>query len=254
MSRRLLRPRWVGLTLFALLVVVACLRLGLWQLDRLEGRRAFNARYAAGLSRAPLPLEDLLEGGAPLAYRRATAVGRYDTGREVILYGRALNGQPGHHVLTPLVLADGRAVVVDRGWVPFDLDDPPVTEAVPPSGEVEVEGIMFAGQSGGTGEARPALDRVTTVTTVDLVAIGRGVPYELVPWFLQLRSQSPPSGSLPVPEPPPELTEGPHLNYALQWFAFAAIAAIGYVILVRRDLRDRSGNAGNQERSGDPAG
>lgn len=235
----LLRPRWIGLTLFAIGVTVVCVLLGFWQLDRLEGRREFNDRYAAGLATAQVPLEDLLAEGGPLAYRRATATGRYDTEHEVILYGRSLDGRPGNHVLTPLVLADGRAVVVDRGWVPFELDEPPVEEALPPGGTVEVGGILFADQPGGAGEVQAGEDRVTTVRTVDLGAIADDMPYDLAPWFLQLQTQSPAAGALPVPEPPPELTEGPHLSYAFQWFVFATIAAVGYVILVRREVKDR---------------
>ncbi|MGH2629815.1 MAG: SURF1 family cytochrome oxidase biogenesis protein, partial [Actinomycetota bacterium] len=85
----------------------------------------------------------------------------------------------------------------------------------------------------------PGEDRVTTVRSVDIGAIAHDVPYELVPWFLQLQRDTPSSGELPVPEPPPELTEGPHLNYALQWFAFATIAVAGYGILMQREVRDR---------------
>ncbi len=70
MLRLLLRPRWVGLTVFAIAVVTLCARLGLWQLDRLEERRVFNARFAAGLAAAPVPLEDLLAGDSLLSYRQ----------------------------------------------------------------------------------------------------------------------------------------------------------------------------------------
>ena len=238
MFRSLLRPRWVGLTVFAIAVVALCARLGLWQLDRLEERRASNDRIAAGLAAAPAPLEDLLAGNDALSYRRAIATGRYDTEHEVILYGRSLDGQAGNHVLTPLVLADGRAVIVDRGWVPVEMDEPPIAEAPPPSGLVEVEGPLLAAQPGGAGSIQPGADRVTTMTTVDIDAIGRDVPYDLVPWFVRLQAQSPAAGELPVPATTPELTEGPHLGYAFQWFAFATIAAIGYVILVRREVKE----------------
>ncbi len=245
MFRFLQRPRWIGLTLFAVVVVGVCVRLGLWQLDRLEGRREFNERYAAGLATAPRPLDALLADGEALAYRRATAMGRYDTEHEVILYGRTLEGRTGNHVLTPLVLADGRAIVVDRGWVPFEMDEPPVAAASPPTGAVEVEGTLFAPQPGGAGEIQSGEDRVTTMRTVDVEAIGRDVPYELVGWFLQLRSQTPSSGDLPAPAPLPELTEGSHLSYAFQWFAFATIAAVGYAILVRREVIEERRAAGS---------
>ena len=241
MLRFMLGPRWIGLTVFAIAVVAICVRLGMWQLDRLEGRRDLNERYAAGLEAAPESLETLLERGGSLVYRRAVATGRYDADREVILYGRTLDGRSGNHVLTPLVLADGRAIIVDRGWVPFEMDHPPVAEAAPPDGEVDVAGTLFAGQTGGAGDIAEGADRVTVVRSVDIEAIARDVPYELVPLFLQLRTQSPAAmADLPVPEPPPVLTEGPHLSYAFQWFAFAAIGAIGYVILVARQARDEA--------------
>ena len=86
--------------------------------------------------------------------------------------------------------------MVDRGWVPFEMDEPPVAAASPPTGAVEVEGTLFAPQPGGAGEIQAGEDRVTTMRTVDVEAIGRDVPYELVGWFLQLRSQTPPSGEL----------------------------------------------------------
>ncbi len=243
MLRVLLAPRWIALTMFAIAAVVVCVMLGLWQLDRLEERRALNERIEAGLAAAPAPLVDLLDLGGALDHRRAVASGSYDVAHEVILYGRTLEGQPGNHVLTPLVLDDGTAIVVDRGWVPFEMDEPPVAEAAPPDGEVKVEGALLAPQPGGAGSIQPGADRVTTVRSVDVEAIARDVPYDLVPWFLQMQAQTPPPGELPVPEPPVELTQGPHLSYALQWFAFATIAAVGYAILVRREFTDRRSTA-----------
>ncbi|HVF08803.1 MAG TPA: SURF1 family protein, partial [Actinomycetota bacterium] len=239
MLRFLLHPRWIGLTVFASVAVVVCVMLGLWQLDRLEERRALNERIEAGRAVAPAPLQDLLDVGGALDHRRAAATGSYDVAHEVILYGRTLEGQPGNHVLTPLVLDDGTAIVVDRGWVPFEMDEPPVAEAAPPDGDVEVEGALLAPQPGGAGSIQPGADRVTIVRSVDVEAIARDVPYDLLPWFLQLQVQSPPPGRLPVPEPPAELTQGPHLSYALQWFAFATIAAVGYAVLVRREIAHR---------------
>ena len=71
---------------------------------------------------------------------------------------------------------------------------------------------------------------------VDVDGIASTLPYEVAPLPLRLTDQSPPQpGDLPRPEPPPELSEGPHLSYAIQWFSFAAIALVGAVILHRRD-------------------
>jgi surfeit locus 1 family protein len=228
--------------LFAIAAVVAvvCVRLGFWQLDRLEQRRAFNAQVTSGLAQPPVPVSPLL-GGEDLAYRRATAVGRYDAAHEVILYGRPLEGRPGNHVLTPLVLDDGRALLVDRGWIPTDAGGPPVTgeeEAV--ADRVEVTGVLLASSGDGRVEST---EPITTVREVDVARLDAQTPAVLVPGVYLLLQEQSPAQPLPVPAPLPELTEGPHMGYALQWFGFAAIAVVGYVVLARRERRrgsDRS--------------
>jgi surfeit locus 1 family protein len=245
-------PRWIALSVFALVVAGTCVRLGIWQLDRLEQRRALNDQIRAGLAAAPSTPDDLSsETDEPddLAYRRMEITGTYDTGHEVLLYGRALDGRPGHHALTPLVYdaggngpPGGAAILVDRGWVPFELDVPPIPQAAPPSGPVTVTGFLVPA----IGGSDAVIDRgpsgaVLTVRHADPATQRGDVPYELWPLALQLQEQSPPqSGDLPAIVPPPELDEGPHRSYAVQWFTFATIAAIGYVVLVVREAKDRA--------------
>ena len=97
----------------------------IWQLHRLASKRAFNAAVAAGTSAPPAPVEALAGLGASAAYHRALATGRYDAAHELLFYGRGnANGDPGSDVLTPLVLDDGSAILVDRGWIPFDPNQP----------------------------------------------------------------------------------------------------------------------------------
>lgn len=221
----------------ALVVVATCVRLGFWQLDRLEQRRAFNALVRARQAMPAEPIGRLLpaRGAArpdDVAYRTATAEGRYDPAREVLLFGRSLDGRPGSHVLTPLLLPDGRALVVDRGWVPLDVEEAPASRAAPPAGEVRLEGVLLPPES--DDPAALAGDRMDRVS---LAALSRRLPYPLLPVYLELRRQEPPPGPLPHPAPLPELTEGPHLSYAAQWFLFAAVAVGVYGALVRRELR-----------------
>jgi cytochrome oxidase assembly protein ShyY1 len=235
MFRFLLKPRWIALGLFALVMTGLCVRLGFWQLDRLDGRHYFNRRYEAGMATAPEPVERLVDAGGDLLYRQAIATGTYDPSRELILYGRTNQGEPGNHVLTPLRLADGRAILVDRGWVPFAMDTPPVAAAAPPPGTIDVTGLLAPSEPGGTPQEEGP---VTTVTRADLDRIGLQLPYPLVGSYLQLRTQVPAqSGDLPIPPPAPTLDDGPHLSYAIQWFAFAAIAGFGFALLVGREIR-----------------
>lgn len=256
MLRFLLKPRWIAFTVFAVVVAGVCFRLAFWQLDRLDGRRYYNDLFRAGMTQAPEPVESLLAAPpeGPLSFRQVSATGRYDAAEETVLYGRPLDGRPGNHVLTPLVLDDGKAVIVDRGWVPFEPTYPPIAASAPPAGTVEITGLLGAGTH---LEESPAVqrdgDRITVLSRIDLEALQEQVPYELLPMYVTLRTQHPAQGDLPVPEPPPELTDGPHLGYAFQWFAFGTIALVGWVILVRREALDRRRSA-TQTAMGSPEG
>jgi surfeit locus 1 family protein len=235
--------RLVKLLAVALVVAATCVALGIWQIARLHQKQQFNAAVRAGMSASPAPVETLLPAGVDpdaMRYHRAEARGTYDTGNEFVLYGRTQNSQAGNHMLTPLRLADGGAILVDRGWVPLNVDQPGAAAVAPPAGEVDVEGVLFA--SDGDPPARWWSGHPeTTLAKVDLAKIQSQLPYPIAPDYLLLQQQTPaqPGGS-PVPAPLPTLTEGPHLGYAIQWFTFAIIALAGFVILARREGRDES--------------
>jgi surfeit locus 1 family protein len=225
-----IRARHVALVVIAVVIAGVCVRLGFWQLDRLHGRRDINAMLAA---RGALPPVDLATADpARLPYAHVTVAGTYDTTHEIVLSGRSYQDVAGNHVLTPLVLENGSAVLVDRGWVPLDTASPPVTgAAAAPTGPVTVAGLALPPDAISTNPTSPA---PSVVVRIDL---GRtDLPYRLVPVYVLLQTQDPPQASgVPVPVPPPTLDEGPHLSYALQWFAFATIAVVGCVVLLRRD-------------------
>ncbi|HET9672725.1 MAG TPA: SURF1 family protein [Actinomycetota bacterium] len=229
-----IRRRGVLIVAVATVVAVTCVALGLWQLRRLDERRARNAAVLRA-SEAPAVGAGNASDIAPLtAFRRVNVRGSYDVEGEALLYGRALNGEPGHWVLTPLVFGPGDAVLVIRGWVPFSMADrAPVTEAPPIARDVTVRGWLIPAET--NGATRPDADGV--IRTLDLEGIESRLPYDLVPFALQLHGQDPPPPPFPVQIPLPEPSEGPHLSYAIQWFSFAAIAVIGAAILLRRERR-----------------
>lgn len=234
MRRFLWSPKWVVGHVLVVVVAVAFVRLGFWQLDRLEERRAHNRRVE---HQAQLPpVTDVSEAVADVAYRQADVQGTFDPANELILFGRALDGRPGNHVLTPLVTEAGEAIVVDRGWVPIELDEAPVGPAAPPPGTVRVTGVLYPSEEDGGGAAGPA-----RVSAIDVALIERGLPYDVAPVYLWALEQEPAqSGELPVGAPLPELDDGPHLSYAIQWFILSTIAAVGWVVLLRREDRERS--------------
>jgi surfeit locus 1 family protein len=237
MLRTLSRPRWIAGAVVVVVVVIAFVELGFWQLRRLREVRAFNAAVVAAEHASPQPLDRVLASGGStadaLAYRRVEVTGIYDVRHEVVLYGRTLTDRTGNEVLTPLV-AGSRAVLVDRGWVPLDMATPPVEAASPPAERVRVSGILWPPEA----ESSPAAGSapVQQVARIDLGLLQAQLPYRIEPVYLWLQDQSPaqPSG-LPRPVPLPPLGEGPHLSYAIQWFSFASIAVVGYVVLLRRE-------------------
>ncbi|MFD0787665.1 SURF1 family protein, partial [Micromonospora azadirachtae] len=128
--RFLLTPRWLGYLALALVAAVVMVFLGNWQLDRYRGRTEINERIDAGQRMTPAPLGEALPaptggpgtaGPAPAeekVYTRVTVTGRYDTTNTVLVRGRTVDSRVGFEVLTPLVLSDGSAVLIDRGWIP----------------------------------------------------------------------------------------------------------------------------------------
>jgi surfeit locus 1 family protein len=217
------------------LLVTAFVGLGFWQLSRLEEKRAANRTL---LARGELPVEDVSAVlGAPseAVFRRVRATGTYDVAREVVLVSQSYRDVSGAHVVTPLRLADGSAILVDRGWVPLTFAEPPVTEAAPPAGGVVVTGRLAPTQLRGRfGPVETGAGPYEQVLRVDIDRLRAQFPYSLAPLFIQLESQEPPQPDRdPTPVPFERLPEGPHLAYAIQWFLFAAGAIVGYAALTR---------------------
>lgn len=235
-----LRPRWILGHVLVVTLVVALANLGLWQLRRLEERRDLNAVVEhRSKQTVPLPAEGW-EGadGSALIFRRVQVTGRYDPDSEVLLRFRTRLGVPGHHVLTPLITERG-TVLVNRGWVPLDIAEKwPTQGARPPPGPVQITGVLRSSEGGSRFlPQRPRPDGPLTVGAIDISGLSRRLSRPLYPLYVQLDPAGEAEISYPVAVEPLPLGDGPHLSYALQWFAFASIAALGWVILVRQSAK-----------------
>ncbi|MFD9034891.1 SURF1 family protein [Streptomyces sp. NPDC059567] len=250
MYRFLLSRQWVILTLIALVLVPTMVELGFWQFHRHERRVAQNALIAENLEAKPLPIEELTSPGhtVPRAdyWRRTTATGTFDTAHEVVVRRRTnADDQQGYMVLTPLVLKDGRVVLVNRGWVPAAPDQKAYPEVPPaPKGEITVIGRLKADETtdaSGIKDLRGLPDRqvmlINSAQQAEL--LGREV---LGGYLEQTAPES--AGNTPelVPEPDHD-SIGAHMAYAVQWWLFAFGVPVGWVILVRREKRDREAAA-----------
>lgn len=232
--------RWVVIHIATAVIVVTCLSLAAWQFDRLQDRKADNARLSEQMQLPATNADAAFEGASPTddaLYRRVTASGRYDPGEEVLLRSRSFEGRPGHHLLTPLVTDSGTALIVDRGWVPLEIEQPSLPEAAPPTGTVEVTGVLLASETKGfLGLADPPAGHTDSLPRADLDRLADQLPYPIHPLYLRLQNQLPAgSQALPEPVPIPEPDEGPHLSYAVQWLFFGFAATVVYAGLIRKE-------------------
>ncbi len=202
------KPKWIVLTVLVVVATVAMVWAGFWQLRRLDERRDRNAvirercRSPGGTgglgartptSRSTRP--GRLRSGA--SWRRS---GTYDAGAEVLIRNRSLDGAPGYHVVTPLVMADGTAVLVNRGWIPLSPEAdvaPDVPE--PTTGEVTVVGRVRGSQErGALGPTDAGDGTLEQLARVDVARIAQQVPYPLLPAYVELESQDP-AATQPLP-------------------------------------------------------
>lgn len=252
--RFLLTRQWVILTLVGLFLMPAMVELGLWQMHRHESENANNARIAHSLAAPTVPLEKLTSPGATVPavdnFRTVTATGHFDPAHQVVVRNRtsADDSTIGYYLVTPLVLADGRAVLVNRGWIPGQEDEllfPPVPAT--PRGQVTITGRIRPDE---TTHSTDIVDKTGLpphqVMLINSRKLAGSVPEPLLGGYLELTGASPrlPSGQPEqVPPPTPGQTDGgynpPHLAYAWQWWLFVIMVPVGWVILVRREHRDQ---------------
>lgn len=255
--KKYLSLRWVLTTLLVILGVAVLIRLGIWQLDRLAWRREFNARVITQLSAPALdlnqeqPVSDLFA----MEYRTVIVRGVYDFTHEVFLRNQAWDGQPGYRVLTPLLI-DGSsyAVLIDRGWIPFESGHVPLQSQYNEPGRVEVTGQLrrpeekpdFGGVPDPTLAPGQTVLEVWNVVNVKRIQAQNGL--NLLPAWVQA-APDPTHTGLPYRALPEiEITEGSHLSYAFQWFTFAAILGVGYPFFVRRQVNKTTQPGDEDER------
>jgi surfeit locus 1 family protein len=232
--------RWILASLLVAIGAGVCVRLGIWQLDRLAQRRAFNAQVQAMRGLAPLVLpagDDLTK----MEWRAVRAVGTYDFANQAVIRNQYNGDEYGFHLVTPLRLADGEAVLVDRGWIPAEGNAEPADWRRydgPPA--ASISGIVRLGQTipsfGGVPNPTltPGQTRLDFWVYLDLGRMGQQLQYPVLPAYIQLDPDSNRTVP-PIPSQPElDLSEGPHQGYALQWFSFAALLLVGYPIYVRK--------------------
>ena len=229
-----MKPRDIVFIASGSILAAAFIALGFWQLARLAERRAFNEELRSRAATRPVHVLQVPADTGAAHFRRVRISGVYDFDHEILLTNRSRNGSPGVNIITP-VRSPGfdTAVLVNRGWVyapdgmTVDLSkwrEPPV---------VTGDGFVEIFQ---TREGEPKLPRHRNAYRwMDRRALSQAFPYPIAGFFVVLIDKGgPQAADVPPRLQVPSLDEGSHLNYAFQWFSFAAISIIGMTLFVRR--------------------
>ena len=224
-------------------MAAVCVRLGIWQLARRQERRALNAQTLAQLSAPERPMIELIRGEGPIK-RRAVLVGTPDTANEFAFTGRSRNGSPGVNIFTPMRIAgNDTAVLVNRGWV-YAPDAKTADLARWREQRTEYHGYVLAVEY--WPGAPPPPDELHKVRRLTNAHVQRALPYPVSDYYL-VAQDSASVDSTPARIPQPSLDEGPHLNYAIQWFCFATIALVGAAVVARRSSATTNATALNRD-------
>jgi len=223
----------------AFIGVAALVALGTWQLERLEWKQDLIAEMAARqrAPAVPLPQVRSARDAAALEYRKVRLEGRFLHDREMYLGSRTYRGQVGYHVVTPMILIDGRRVLVDRGWVPPARKAPATRRDGLVAGVVVVEGLVRRGGWRGSAMFRPDRQPAPDVWLwPDLPAMiaHAGLGEDAVREIYIEAGPAPVPGGFPIGGQTRLTLTNNHLQYALTWYALAVALIVIYVLHQRR--------------------
>ena len=224
--------KWI-LSILAISFAAVCISLGFWQLRRLSARQSANTLLASRRLAPEVELDSLPADTSAAHFRRVSVSGAYDYANEIVLTLRGRDGSPGVNILTPVRrTGNDTAVLVNRGWV-YSPDGMTVDkEKWREGGTLEGNGFVETFPTKGPFDA-PNPARPRSFRRLDRSTLSQVFPYPIANYYVVL-TDSANSPNIPPRVEPAPLDEGPHRNYAIQWFSFAAISIIGLVIFLRR--------------------
>ena len=234
MYKFLLRPKWIATHILVIALIAVMVNLATWQLDRHQQRKDFNATLVQRFDAPIQPLEELLQDAEPadIEWLPTALKGTYLQGEDISLVNVSQNGIAGYDAITPLLMADGKVVLVNRGFVPLAEAFPPA-----PSGDISLLGRVRATSERRTGEVSdPATGDLADIHRINIARLQKQIEGELVPVYVQLLKSTPTEAASLSTIVDPEFSNGPHLSYTVQWLLFTLCAAGGWFALVKREL------------------
>ena len=243
--------KWTLSSILVILGVFVLIRLGFWQLDRLEQRRKFNDHYLKQISAKPIDLnvQPIPMGLEDMEYREIFVSGYYDFENEIYLQNQAYQNEPGYRVVTPLRIDNSElAVFVERGWISFtDIEN--MSEINGKFNQKQtIHGIIRNPESNEKIlKSETSTDNQQNLYLyVDINSLQLKTDYDLLPIYIQQKGER--DNGKPIPQIAEiEISEGPHFGYAIQWFFFASLLGFGYPFFVRKQLNEKNRESGNEE-------
>ncbi|WP_425375683.1 SURF1 family protein [Rhizobium leguminosarum] len=216
------------LVLIALAILIS---LGTWQVERLHWKEGLLADIAARQAASPVPLaeiEAMAGAGGDIEYRKVTATGRYINNKERHFFA-TWRGQTGYYIYTPLELADGRILFVNRGFVPFDNKEPEMRMQGQLTDQQTVTGLAREKLPGKPSWVVPDNDVAKNIfywKDLDVMAESVGLEKaRVIPFFVDADSTPNPAG-LPIGGVTQVDLPNDHLQYAFTWYGLAAVLIV----------------------------
>jgi surfeit locus 1 family protein len=232
-ARRRKLPVFTGMTVLIALAIL--ISLGTWQVERLHWKEGLLADIAERRAAAPVPLADIetmAAQGGDIEYRTVTATGRYINNKERHFFA-TWRGQTGYYIYTPLQLADGRYILVNRGFVPYENKEPEMRMQGQLTGEQTVTGLARAKLPGKPSSLVPDNDVAKNIFYwKDLDVMASSVDLDkadVLPFFVDADSTPNPAG-FPIGGVTQVDLPNDHLQYAFTWYGLAA-ALVGVVAI-----------------------
>ena len=231
MFKNLIKPRWIALTLFLLILIYLFIRLSNWQFDRYDQRVLRNESTNIALSLAPKKIDAVSQMSGLKQWEKIELTGIYLSDQSKLVRKQYLENNLGFWVITPFKIQNGENILVNRGWIPIG-SSASSNQSIPlaPVGTVNLEGYL---QPFNESITQPKDLPLNQVNTIDYKYFESEIAND---FYVQVAKSSPMDNQVAI-IPLPELSNGPHYSYAIQWILFALLLPIGWYVLLKNETK-----------------
>ena len=229
MFKNLLRPRWIILTFLLAILIYLFIELSGWQFDRYHQRIDRNKDFVTAVAGVPIPIENISQLNNLKQWGKVSLSGQYLDAKSKLVRKRYLKNSLGFWVLTPFQLANKEIILVNRGWIP-SANSSTSELAIPnsPTQQVLIEGYLRPMEKFKANPTDLPSNQINDINTEKF----QGNIYPN--FYVQVGKSNPAEKDIGIIDLP-EVSNGPHLSYAIQWILFALLLPIGWYVLLKNE-------------------